>query len=83
MLAAVLVNHIVDDLLPPVVLEVHVYVRHFLALHIQEALEDQPVRQRIDIGHAQAVKRQARRRAAPHREEDVALPHELGDVPHN
>ena len=71
--AAVLVHHVPDHLVPPVVLEVHVDVRHFLALHVQEALKDQVVLQRVHVRDAQAEEHQAGSGAAPHTEED-ALP---------
>ena len=81
MLFAVLFDDIVDDLFAAVVLEVHVDVGHFLTLDIQETLEYEPVRERVDIGYAEAVQHEACRRAAAHGEEYVAPVHELGDVP--
>ena len=81
--AAVLVYDVVQHLVPPVVLEVHVDVGHFLAFHIKEALEDQAVLQGVNVGDAQAVEDDAGRRAAPHAKQDVALTHELDDVPHH
>ena len=81
--AAVPADHVVQHLVPPVVLEVHVDVRHLLPLQVQEALEDQAVLQRIDIGDAQAVEGDAGRRAAPDAVEDPAPSGEVDDVPHD
>ena len=80
-LSAVLIDDIVDDFFAAVVLEVHVDVGHLLALDIEEALENEAVRERVDIGDAEAVEDEARCRAAANCEEDVPLMHELGDVP--
>ena len=79
--APVLFDHVVDDFLAAVVLEVHVNVRHLLAFQVQESLEDEPVGERVHVGHAQAVEREAGGGASAHREEYVALPHEAGYVP--
>ena len=78
---AVLVHDVVDDLFAAVILKVHVDVRHLLALHVEESLEDEAVRKRVDIGNAEAVEDEACRGAAAHGEEYVALVHELRDVP--
>ena len=80
---AVLVDDIVQHLIAPVVLEVHVNVRHLLALHIEEALEDQAVLQWVNVGDAEAVEDDAGRRAAPDAEQDVALADEPDNVPHH
>ncbi len=53
--AAVLVGHVLDDLSPAVHAEVHVDVRHALAPRIEEALEEQVVLQRVDVGDAERV----------------------------
>ena len=79
--APVLFDHVVDDFLAAVVLEVHVNVRHFLAFQVQESLEYEPVGERVHVGHAQAVEREAGGGASAHREEYVAFPHEAGYVP--
>ena len=81
--AAVLVYDVVQHLVAPVVLEVHVYVGHFLAFHVQETLEDKAVLQGVNVGDAEAVENDAGRRAAAHAEEYLALAHELDDVPHH
>ena len=79
--SAVLVHNVVDDLFAAVILEVHVDVRHLLALDVEETLEDEAVRKRVDIGYAEAVEHEACCGAAAHGEEYVTLVHELGDVP--
>ena len=81
--AAVAVDDVAQDFVPPVVLEVHVDVRHFLALQVEEALEHQFVPHGVDVGDAQAVQGHAGRRAAPHPEQDALPPHEGNDVPHH
>ena len=80
---AVLAGDVGQHLVPPVVLEVHVNIGHLLALQVQEALEDQAVLQGVDVGHAQAVEGEGCGGAAPHAEQDVALMHKGGDVPHD
>ena len=57
-LAPVFLRDVVDDLGPPVLAEVHVEVGHGHALGIQEPLEEQVVRERIDVGDAQRVRNQ-------------------------
>ena len=81
MVAPVLVRDVLDRLLAPVILEVHVDVRHLFALDVEEALEHQPVVQRVEVGDAEAVERQRRRCAAPHPEDDPLPPREVRDVP--
>ena len=66
MLAPVLVDDVIYDFLAAVVLEVKVYVRHLLALQVEEALEDELVRHRVDVRHVQAVQREAGGGAAAH-----------------
>ena len=62
---AVLVLDVVDDAVAPVLAEVDVEVGHRHALRIEEALEQQVVAQRIEVGDAQRVGDQrARARAA-------------------
>ena len=82
-LTPVLLNDVVDDLLTPVVLEVHVNVGHFLAFEVEETLEYEPVRERVHVGNAQTVEGKACGGASTHREEDVVLANEPGDVPHD
>ncbi len=54
-LASVLARHVVDDLAAPALAEVDVDVGQRHALGIEEALEDEVVLDRIDVGDAQAV----------------------------
>ena len=82
-LPAVLVHHIVKDFLASVVLEVHVYVRHLLALEVEEALEDEGVRHGIYVGDAKAIEHEAGRGASSHGEENIPFANEFGDVPHH
>ncbi len=51
---AVLVAHIGDHLVPPVLAEVDIEVRHRDALGIEEALEQQAEAQRVEVGNRQA-----------------------------
>ena len=81
--AAVAVNHIPQHFIPPVILKVHINVRHFLALKVEETLEHQLVPHRVNVGNAQAVQHYAGRRAAPHPEQYALPPHEGNDVPHH
>ncbi len=50
--SSVLLHNVADDLIPSVVLEVHVYVRHLFAFQVQEALKDQVVFQRVYVRDA-------------------------------
>ena len=81
--SAVLPSYVGDHLVPAVVLEVHVNVRHLAAFQVEEPLEDQRVLQRIDVGHAEAVEDQACGGAAPHTEQDALLAGEGRNVPHD
>ena len=54
-IAAVLVGHVVDDLLAAGHAEVHVDVGHALAPGIEETLEEQVVLERVDVGDAERV----------------------------
>ena len=81
MLPPIFGNDVADYLLASVILEVHVDVRHLLAFQIQETLEDQSERERVDVGHAEAVQDQTCRGAAPDGEKDVVLADEAGYVP--
>ena len=62
---AVLLPHVLDHAVAPVLAEVDVEVRHRHALGVEEALEQQVVAQRVEIGDAQRVgDERARARAA-------------------
>ncbi len=79
--APVLAVDVLEHLLAPLVLEVDVDVRRLLALHADEALEEQPHPHRVDRGDLQRVAdRRVRRRAAP-LAEDPLLAREADDVP--
>ena len=69
--APVALDHVADDLVAPVVREVDVHVRHRDPLGVQEALEDEPVADRVHVGDAEAVGDERARRGAaarPHRD---------------
>ena len=83
MIVPVLIGDVLDRLLTPVILEIHVDVRHLFPFDVEEALEHQPVVQRVEFGDTQAVQRERRRSAAPHPENDVLPPREVRDVPHH
>ncbi len=77
--SGVLVGHVLDDAIAAFHAEVHVEVGHRDALGIQEALEQQVVRERIDIRNAEAVRHERARAGAaarPHRHPVVASPSE-------
>ena len=57
-LAAVFAGHVVDDFAAAIHAEVDIDIRQGNALGIQEALEDQFVLQRIQIGDSQRVRNQ-------------------------
>ena len=59
MVGAIPLVNIGEDLIAAVILEVEVDIGEFGALHIQEALKDQTVGQRVDIVNLQAVQGQA------------------------
>ena len=55
MVAAILAGHILDDPLAPFHAEVHVEIRHGHAFRVQEALEQQVIGQRVQIGDTDGV----------------------------
>ena len=59
MVCAVLAVDVVDDLLPPLVAEIHVEIGHTDAFGVQKALENQVVADGVDVGDADAVGRDA------------------------
>ena len=81
--ATVPVNYVVQHFVPPVILEVHVDIGHFLSLQVQEPLENQSVLQGVHVSNAQAVKGHAGRGAAPHAEHYVIAVHKIADIPHH
>ena len=66
LVGAVLVNHVVDHLATPLVVEVDVDIRQAHTVRVQKPLEQQVVLDRVHVGDADAVRhRRARGRATP------------------
>jgi hypothetical protein len=65
--AAVALGRVADHLVPVARVEVHVDVGHGDARRVQEALEQQVVADRVEVGDAQAIGHRAARRAPPAR----------------
>ena len=81
-IAPVLLGDVVDDAIAAGDGEVDVHVGHGLAARVEEALEQQPVADRVDVGDVEAVRRErARRRAAPRAHRDPASLGEGDEVP--
>ncbi len=81
-LAAVLPGDVLDDLAAAALAEVDVDVGQRDALGVEEALEDQVVRDRIDVGDPQAVGDEAAgRRAAAGPDRDALLARVADEVP--
>ena len=80
---AVLVGDVADHLVAAVVGEVHVDVRHLVPLDVEEALEDEVVRERVDVGDLEAVKDDAGRGAAADAHGDALAARELREVAHD
>ena len=79
--AAVLLGDVVDDPLPAFDREVDVHVGHVLAGGVEEALEQQPVAQRLDVRDPEAVgDERACRRAAPGADRDAVVLREADEV---
>ena len=84
MVRPVLFHHIGDHLVPALVAEVDVKIRHAHPLRAEEALEDQVVPDRVHIGDAQAVGGQAGRAGAPPRAHGDARAFCVADeIPHD
>ena len=77
---AVLLGDVADHLVAAVVGEVHVDVGHLASLDVEEALEDEAVGQRVDVGDAEAVEDDAGGGAAAHAHGDAAAAGEEGEV---
>ena len=60
--AAVLLHGVLDDLATAVIREVEVHVRHRDALGVQEPLEHEAERERLDVGDVERVQDDRRRR---------------------
>ena len=81
-LLAVLVGHVADHALAAAHREVDVDVRHRHALGVEEALEQQVVAERVDVGDLQAVgDDRAGRRAAARADGDPGVLGVLDEVP--
>ena len=79
---AVLRARVPDHLVTATLVEVHVDVRHLDPLGIQEALEDQPVPQRIDVGDPKAIGHdRAGGRSSARSDADALLASEPDQVP--
>ena len=80
--APVALGDVVDDPVAAGDGEVDVHVRQVLARRVQEALEEEPVADRVDVGDLEAVGGEgARRRAAPGPDADPVLLREVDEVP--
>ena len=80
--AAVLVGDVAHDAVAALDREVDVDVRHRHALGVQEALEQQVVGERVDLGDVERVgDDRAGRRAAPGPDRDARVLGELDEVP--
>ena len=74
LLPAVLLGDVLDHLAAAVHAEIHVDIRHAHALRIEEALEQQPVLQRVDVRNRHRIAHQAAgRRPAPRAHRDPHL----------
>ena len=81
-LAAVLLGDVVDDALAAGDGEVDVHVGHRLAARVEEALEEQVVADRVEVGDLEAVGDEAAgRRAAARADADAVLLGEVDEVP--
>ena len=81
---AVLIHHVLNHLVPALVAEVDVKVRHAHPLGVEEALEQQVIADRVHVGDAQAVGGHAARPGAAARPHGDARAVGVADeVPHN
>jgi hypothetical protein len=78
-LLAVALGGVTDHVAAPALVEVHVDVRHRHALGVQEPLEEQAVRDRVELGDAEGVGDQRARGRAPARTDPDALAFGIGD----
>ena len=73
--------HIADHLFPPVLAEIDIEVRHRDALRVEEALEQKPPAQRVEIGDRQGpCHHRTRAGAAPRAHRNVARLRPLDEV---
>ena len=81
-LAAVLARDVLDDLAAAALAEVDVDIGQRHALGVEEALEDEVVLQRIDVGDPQAVRHEAARgRSTARADRNPLLPRVSDEVP--
>jgi hypothetical protein len=81
---AVLLLHVRDDLVAPLHAEVDVEVGHADPLRVEEALEEEVIRDGIEVRDAHRVRDDApRTRAAPRADGDAALLRVTDEVPHD
>ncbi len=80
---AVLLGGVADHLVSPVLGEVDVDVRHLPPLHVEKALEHQPVLQGVDLRHAQAVEDDGGCGRAADGHADAPAAGVLGEVVHH
>ena len=81
-LAAVLARHVLDHFAAPALAEIDVDVRQRDALGVEEALEDEVVLDRIDVGDPQAVGDEAAgRRSAARPDRNALLARVADEVP--
>ena len=73
MIGAVLAHHIVNDLRTALVAEIDIEIRHGNALRIEEALKQQVILHRVDIGDADAVGGNTARTGATPRSDRYAV----------
>ncbi len=83
MVRAVLAADVVDDLVPALVLEVHVDVGHRHAVRVEEALEGEPVVERVHRRDPQGVGDDGAGRGPPAGRRDPLLPGEADEVGHD
>ena len=82
--AAVALGRVADHLVPVAGVEVHVDVGHRDAARVEEALEQEVVLDRVEVGDPERVGHRAARRAAAARAHaDVAVAGVLDEVPHD
>ena len=74
---------VLDHLVPPLPAEVHVEIRPVRALLVEEALEGEPVADRVHVGDAENVGRHRAGPAPPPHGGDPALPPPADDLPHH
>ena len=81
---AVLAHHIIDDLLPSLIAEVHVDIGHGHTLRVQEPLKQELIADRVNGGDLQAVGDDAsRRRPSSRSDRDPVVLRILDEIPYD